>query len=186
MKYSHRGVPVLGVVAPSGTGKTTLLGALIPELTAAGLRVGCVKHTHHSFDIDHPGKDSHRLRMAGARQVLLGSSTRWALIVEAPQAGDPGLDELLDRLDLTTLDVVLVEGFKLEALPKIEVQRVELGHPLLAATTPSVIALATNRRPPPTLDRPTFDLDHPAALARYIVDHVRRWAGGTPDPTKEA
>lgn len=176
MRYDHRGVPVLGFIAPSGTGKTTLLSALIPRLTSAGLRIGCIKHTHHAFEIDHPGKDSHTLRMAGASQVLLGSSTRWALVVESPAAEDPTLVQLLDRLDLGSLDLVLVEGYKLESIPKVEVHRIERAAALLATTTPSVIAVVSNQRPLPALDRPVFDLDQPAALADYILRHVAHCA----------
>lgn len=177
MIFAHRGVPVLGFMAPSGTGKTTLLRALIPRLTAAGLRVGCVKHTHHSFEIDHPGKDSFALRAAGATQVLLGSSQRWALIVEAPDAEEPGLVQLLERLELSALDLVLVEGFRLETLPKIEVHRVELGRPLACTSTASIVALATNQQPLPKVAVPSFDLDRPDALADFIRDHVVRWSG---------
>lgn len=174
MKEAHDGVAVLGFVAASGTGKTTLMRKLIAELSAGGLRVGCIKHTHHPFEIDQPGKDSHALRSAGASQMLLGSPRRWALIVEEPSAAGDDLEGLLARLDLRRLDVVLVEGFKLGPYPKIEVRRAELGVAPLYPELPAVIALATNQRPPPALPLAVFDLDAPQALADFIRDHVAR------------
>lgn len=175
MKRTHRGVALLGVVAPSGTGKTTLLEAVIPELVRAGLRVGCVKHTHHAFDIDKPGKDSHRLRQAGATQMLLGSSARWALMVETPDAPDAGLVAMLDRLDLESLDLVLVEGFRPEALPRILVDRAGTRDERLSAD--GVIAVATNRRPPPAADVPVLDLDRPATVAAFVLDYLESLSG---------
>ncbi len=174
---AHRGVPILGFIAPSGTGKTTLLQALIPRLAAAGLRVGCVKHTHHPFDIDHPGKDSHTLRAAGASQVLIGSHARWALIVESPGAADPTLVQLLDRLGLDQLDLVLVEGYKLESIPQVEVHRVECSSTLQTTASRAVIAVASNQQPAPLLDVPVYDLDQPDALAQHILRHVAHHAG---------
>lgn len=177
MKETRDGVAVLGFVAASGTGKTTLMRKLIAELSAGGLRVGCIKHTHHPFDIDQPGKDSHALRSAGARQMLLGSPRRWALMVEEPAADGDELESLLGRLDLAKLDLVLVEGFKLGPYPKVEVQRAELAAQPLYPTLPAVIALATNQRPLPLLPMTVFDLDAPQALAEFIRDHVTRVRG---------
>ena len=174
----HQGVPVLGFVAASGTGKTTLLRALIPLLHAQGLRVGCIKHTHHHpFEIDHEGKDSYALREAGARQILIGSARRWALIVETEREEDVGLTQMLDRLQLDALDLILVEGFKLEAIPKIEIHRVELGAALLCTSTTSIIALASNQRPPPALAIPVLDLDQPADVVSFMLTHIAALAG---------
>ena len=108
MKYSK---PVLGFAAFSGTGKTTLLEKLIPQLTEQGIRIGMLKHAHHEFDIDTPGKDSYRLRKAGARQMLIASSRRQALMIDFETPREPRLDELITRLDLENIDLVLVEGF---------------------------------------------------------------------------
>ena len=177
MKETYAGVPVIGFAAASGTGKTTLLRAIVSALATDGLRIGCVKHTHHDFDIDHPGKDSHTLRGAGACQTLLGSPRRWALMVDEPTPADDDLDGLLSRLDLARLDVVLVEGFKLGEYPKIEVRRVELAAPQLLGQLPAVIALATNQRPPPAAPVPVFDLDAPAALIAFIRRHLARLHG---------
>ncbi|MFL6712642.1 MAG: molybdopterin-guanine dinucleotide biosynthesis protein B, partial [Sulfurifustis sp.] len=112
--------PILGIAAYSGTGKTTLLRKILPQLRGRGLRVAVVKHAHHSFDTDVPGKDSYELRKAGAVQMLVASRHRWALITETGDANEPRLDELLGQLDQSNLDLILVEGFKAEAFPKIE------------------------------------------------------------------
>jgi molybdopterin-guanine dinucleotide biosynthesis adapter protein len=177
MLLAHDGVPLVGVVAASGTGKTTLLRALIPLLSAAGLRVGCIKHTHHPFDIDQPGKDSFLLREAGARQMLLGSAGRWALMVETGHHVDAPLRELVSKLVLSELDLVLVEGFRLEEIPRIEVHRAELGAALLCHSLPGVIALATNLAEPPTVPVPVLPLDRPAAIAAFLIEHVARVRG---------
>lgn len=138
-------VPIIGIAAYSGSGKTTLLTHLIPLFTAAGIRVGVIKHTHHSFDIDEPGKDSFRLREAGAGQVLLGSRHRLALLREIEaQRPDPDLDEMLTVLDQSCLDLILVEGFKHERFPKLELNRMATGKPLMFPNDPSIIALITD------------------------------------------
>lgn len=164
--------PVLGFAAFSGTGKTTLLSALIPILTSRGLRVGLVKHAHHNFDVDHPGKDSHTLRKAGAEQVLIASRRRWALMVETPELqGEPVLDELLTRLDQKALDLILVEGFKHVAFPKIELYRPALNKPLLCREDDSVIALASDAPLPSEVPVPILDLNAPEAIADFIARH---------------
>lgn len=137
-------LPMLGFVAPSGTGKTTLLTHLLPLLKARGLRAGMIKHAHHNFDTDLPGKDSYELRKAGAAQMLVASRTRSALITEYEGGHEPVLDELLQQLARESLDLVLVEGFKHEAYPKIELHRRELAHPLLYPHDSSIVAIATN------------------------------------------
>lgn len=162
--------PLLGFAAYSGTGKTELLTRLIPLLSARGLRVGMVKHAHHEFDIDRPGKDSHRLRKAGARVMLISSARRSALMRElAPDEPEPGLAELLARIDPGAVDLVLVEGFKRESLPKIELCRPALGHPYLYPEDPDIVALATDAPPPPDLALPHLDLNDPPAVADFIL-----------------
>lgn len=165
-------VPLLGFCAAgSGVGKTTLLTRLIPELTARGVRLSVVKHAHHAFDIDHPGKDSYRLREAGAVQMLLGSSRRWALMTELarvePEPREPALAELLTHIDTDLVDLILVEGFKREVFPKIEVHRPSLGKPLLAAHDPHIIAVAADGAVDTAL--PRLDLNSPAAIADFVL-----------------
>ncbi|MGE0485828.1 MAG: molybdopterin-guanine dinucleotide biosynthesis protein B [Gammaproteobacteria bacterium] len=177
------GVAVIGVIATSGTGKTTLLRAIIPRLTAAGLRIGCIKHTHHPFDIDQPGKDSYLLRAAGAQQMLLGSAGRWALMVDTGGEVDAPLTELILRLDLGALDVVLVEGFRREDIPRIEVHRHELGQAPLCRDAGNVIALATNQHPAPEVGVPVLDLDDADAIAAFVREQARRFTPLRPSPT---
>lgn len=163
-------VPVVGFAAWSGSGKTTLLVRTLPLLKGMGLRVGVVKHAHHDFEIDYPGKDSYELRKAGATQMLVGSRKRWALIAE-PEAGlDPRLETLLGYLHLDELDLVLVEGFKPEGVPKIEVFRPSLGQPLLAPEDPGIVAIATDDPGAVPLDLPLLDINTPGEVARFLVD----------------
>lgn len=162
--------PLLGFVAYSGTGKTTLLEKLIPELRLRGLRVGLIKHAHHDFDIDIPGKDSHRLRMAGATQVMVASAKRWALINEHDVARDePKLAELLQHLDPSRFDLLLVEGFKHENYPKIELWRSEMEKPLLCMEQNEIIALACDSAPQPTPSLPILAINNTAAIADFVV-----------------
>ena len=136
--------PVLGFAAFSGTGKTTLLKQLIPLLADRGIRLGVIKHAHHNFDIDKPGKDSFELRKAGARQMLVASSRRWALMTETGDHEEPKLDYLLGRLDPDGIDLVLVEGFKHVPFPRIELHRPSLNYPLLHPDDPGIIAVASD------------------------------------------
>ncbi len=162
--------PVIGFAAWSGTGKTTLLAGLMPLLRAHGLRIGMIKHAHHGFDIDQPGKDSHILRKAGAEQVLIASRERWALMVETPAASDdPALAELLPRLDCSHLDLILVEGFRHERFPKIELHRAALGRPLLFPEDDSIIALASDT--PIATALPHFTLGDAAGIAAFIMQY---------------
>jgi len=173
-------VPVLGVCAYSGTGKTTLLERLIPMLKARGLRLALLKHAHHSFEIDQPGKDSYQLRKAGADQVLVASRHRVALIKEYARPGrEPRLAELLPCIDTRDLDLVLVEGFKHEPIPKIELYRASLGRPLIHASDPHVIAVAADAPFPLARDLPLLDLNRPEAIVPFIMgwlDGQRRLA----------
>ncbi len=167
-------IPILGFCAhSSGIGKTTLLTQLIPALIAQGLRISVIKHAHHSFDIDQAGKDSHRLREAGAVQMMIGSKERWALMTElsrTPHAEDePSLSLLLSQMDTSLSDLVLAEGFKHEAIPKIEVHRAEMGTPLLADEDVNIIAVATDELVNTT--KPQIDLNDIPAVATFI----RQW-----------
>jgi len=161
--------PLLAFIARSGTGKTTLLERLIPELRRRGLRVALIKHTHHRFDMDRPGKDSYRLREAGADQVLVASRRRWALLTELQEhRPEPDLAELVTHIDPTRCDLILVEGFKHAAVEKIELHRAELGHPLLAPETEGVIAIACDRPPADAPPVPLLNLNAPDAIADFI------------------
>lgn len=165
--------PILGFAACSGTGKTTLLKQLIPLLKQRNVRIGMIKHAHHSFDMDHPGKDSFELRKAGAEQMLIASKTRWSLVAETPeQDGDPQLETLLARLDQDPLDLILVEGFKHVAFPKLELHRVELPHPWLYPDDPSIIAVASNGPLPDKAALPQFGINEPGLIAEFIFQEI--------------
>ena len=165
----HARVPLLGFAAYSGTGKTTLLKQLIPLLKAEGLRVGLIKHAHHEADVDQPGKDSHELRLAGASPVMLSTARRRAIIMEHATPHDPVLDEELRYLDQSALDLLLVEGFKRESFPKIELHRASLGHDLIYPKDSQVIAIAVDAvlAPPPPI--PCLDINEPRQLLDFIL-----------------
>jgi molybdopterin-guanine dinucleotide biosynthesis protein B len=169
-------VPILGFCAFSGTGKTTLLCNLIPQLRADGLRIGVVKHAHHSFDIDHPGKDSYELRKAGASQMLIASRHRQARIIETPNnENEPSLADALDGLDYSQLDLVLVEGFKHARLAKIELHRPALHKSLLYPDDPDIIALASDTPMDTGPSGPVWlDLNDTRAIANFILEFVAR------------
>jgi molybdopterin-guanine dinucleotide biosynthesis adapter protein len=162
-------VPILGFAAFSGAGKTTLLTQLIPLLKQQGLRVGLIKHSHHNIQIDQPGKDSFRLREAGASPVILVSSHRRAIITEFQAPKEPVLDEELLAFDQSGLDLVLVEGFKATPFPKIEVHRPSLNKPLLYPDDPSIMAVASDSPLglPSTMVR--LDLNQPGQIASFIT-----------------
>jgi len=168
MKNAH--VPILGFAAFSGTGKTTLLTKLIPLLKIKGLRVALIKHSHHNFEIDKPGKDSYRLREAGATPVMLVSSHRRAIITEFDSIIEPKLDDQLTALDQSNLDLILVEGFKAENFPKIELHRASLEKSLLFPDDPSIIAIATDGKAL-RLDYPThLDINNPQLISDFIIN----------------
>lgn len=170
--FRNTRLPILGFSAFSGTGKTTLLMKLLAVLRRQGYRVGVVKHAHHSFDIDKPGKDSYELRKAGAIQTLVASRQRWALVVEAEREQEPRLDELLRHLDQDALDFILVEGFKAERFPKIELHRPSLGHPLLYPGDDSIIAIASDASLSVTTSLPVLNLNQPDEIAVFVVDFL--------------
>ena len=160
--------PVLAIAAWSGTGKTTLLKKLIPALCARGIRPGLIKHTHHNMDVDKPGKDSYELRKAGAAQTMVASRERWALMTETPDEAPLDLAYLVSRMDHSTLDLVLVEGFKHEAVAKILLFRSDAGHDVSELTLDEhVIAVASDV----ALDVqvPVLDLNDEDRIAEFIV-----------------
>lgn len=163
---------VIGLAGWSGAGKTTLLVKLIPELNGRGLTVSTIKHAHHGFDIDRPGKDSFEHRAAGAREVLVSSARRWALVHELRGEAEPALPELLARL--APADLVIVEGFKANPHPKIEVHRAANGKPLLFPADPAIAAVAADG-PLPGAPIPVLALDDVAAIADAILEHAVPW-----------
>jgi molybdopterin-guanine dinucleotide biosynthesis protein B len=163
-------IPVVGFVASSGSGKTTLLRRVVPLLVARRLRIGYLKHAHHGFDLDVPGKDSYQLRAAGAAQTLLASDERWALQAEQAVKGcDPDLGEMLGRFDTGCLDLILVEGFKHACYPKIEVYRPAHGRPPLYPDDPDILALATDGPVPPGTDLTVLPIDDPQAVVDFVL-----------------
>lgn len=159
---------VYGVVGWKNAGKTGLMERLVTNITARGFSISTVKHAHHSFDVDHAGKDSYRHREAGATQVLLASRNRIALMHELREAPQPPLENLLEQL--APVDLVLVEGYKRDAHPKIEAHRAVTGNPLIAPDDPTIHAVASDT--PVTLDRPVFDLDDTRTIADFILAEV--------------
>jgi len=166
--------PILAFcAAASGIGKTTLITQLIPLLAAQGLRMSVIKHAHHSFDIDHAGKDSFLLREAGAVQMLLGSRKRWALITELNRIADRdtnqdiGLSELLTQIDQSLIDLILVEGFRYEPISKIEIYRPSINPLLLSDSDPSIIAVASDV--PVKTALPVLDLNNVPMLVEFIL-----------------
>ena len=165
----HAFVPLLGFAAASGTGKTTLLEQLIPILIQQGIRVGLIKHSHHNFQIDQPGKDSYRLRAAGASPVMLVSTHRRAIITEIAPTQEPSLDEELKLFDQSQVDLVLVEGFKTELFPKIELHRPSLKQPLLYPTDPDIIAIASDELLELPEHLPNLDINQPQMIVDFII-----------------
>ncbi len=167
-------LPILGICAAgSNAGKTTLITKLIPELAKRNIRVSVIKHAHHKFDIDHPGKDTYRIREAGAVQTLIASSKRWALMTEI--ANKPNLEELIAQLNPEFADLILVEGFKQASIPKIEVHRPGLNMPLLIGQESNneranIIAVASDAKL--KLSVPVLDLNDIAQIADFIMQNV--------------
>jgi molybdopterin-guanine dinucleotide biosynthesis protein B len=171
---------VFGIAGYSGSGKTTLLEKLLPRFTALGLRISVIKHAHHNFDVDKPGKDSYRHRAAGASEVLLASSARWALMNELRGAPEPTLEACLSRL--SPCDLVLVEGVKHDAIPKLEIYRPANGKPPLWPDNPHIVGIATDavlNEPPAHL--PVLDLNDAEAIVRFILTTLK--INGKPLPS---
>ncbi len=175
---------VFGFAGFSGSGKTTLIEQLIPMFTARGLRVSLIKHAHHAFDVDQPGKDSYRHRHAGAQEVLVTSSRRWALMHELRGEAEPSLEMLMQRM--SACDLLLVEGFKRAALPKLEVFRATVGEALLHPHDPHIVAVASDA--PLTAPVPVLDLNQPAQICEFILQHLglHLHAVPAPAPSQEA
>jgi molybdopterin-guanine dinucleotide biosynthesis protein B len=159
---------IFGFAGFSGSGKTTLIERLIPLFVARGLRVSLVKHAHHSFDVDQPGKDSYRHRHAGASEVLITSSRRWVLMHELRGEPEPAMEEIVRRL--SPCDLLLVEGFKRAAIPKLEVDRKPVGEPLLHPHDAHIVAVASDEPLPTPL--PVLDLNRPDLIGEFILKHL--------------
>ena len=162
--------PVLGLAAFSGTGKTTLLRRVIPLLRMRGLKLGLIKHSHHSFAIDKPGKDSYNLSRAGAMQTVIASRQRTVTVVNHTANAEPALAQFLQRLDDDHLDLILVEGFKYQPIPKIELHRPSLNQPLLCSHDPFIVAVASDAPLAMQIAIPILDLNNPAIIADFIQD----------------
>jgi molybdopterin-guanine dinucleotide biosynthesis adapter protein len=160
---------IIGLAGWSGSGKTTLLAKVIPRIVARGLAVSTLKHAHHGFDVDQPGKDSHTHRMVGATEVLVGSAKRWALVRELRGEAEPGLAVLLAKL--SPVDLVLVEGYKREPHPKLELYRAAVGKPLLHPDDPAIVAVASDA-PLPQARVPVVDLDDVERVADILIRHA--------------
>jgi molybdopterin-guanine dinucleotide biosynthesis protein MobB len=161
-------VNVFGIVGWKNAGKTGLMERLVTEITSRGFSVSTIKHAHHSFDVDHAGKDSHRHRVAGAREVLLASGNRFALMHELRGDDEPTLAQLLAKL--SPVDLVLIEGYKRDDHAKVEAHRAETGNPLIAVGDPTIKAIASDV--PLDFDRPVFDLNDTGAVADFILEQV--------------
>jgi len=167
---------IFGFAGWSGSGKTTLIEKLIPLFVRHGLKVSLIKHAHHTFDVDQPGKDSYRHRHAGCTEVLVSSSRRWALVHELRGAVEPGFAELIERL--SPCDLVLVEGFKREPIPKLEVHRAAAGTDSLFPYDPDIVAIASDAALETRL--PVFGLDDIEAIAAFLLEHAQRVSGHKP------
>ena len=159
---------IFGFAGYSGSGKTTLIEKLIPLITARGLTVSLIKHAHHQFDVDTPGKDSYRHRHAGCTEVLVTSSRRWVLMHELRGAAEPDLQTQIKHLSLC--DLLLVEGFKHDPIPKIEVYRAEVGEPMLHPHDANIVAIATDAALNTPL--PKLDLNQPPQVAAFVLKHL--------------
>lgn len=159
---------IFGFAGYSGSGKTTLIEQLIPLFTVRGITVSLIKHAHHTFDIDQPGKDSYRHRQAGCAEVLVTSSRRWVLMHELRGAPEPGLAEHIRRI--SPCDLLLVEGFKREHIPKLEVYRAEVGEPLLHPHDRDIVAIASDQQLNTRL--PQFNLNEHPVIADFVLKHV--------------
>jgi len=167
-------VKVFGIAGWSGAGKTTLLEKLIIEIGGRGFSVSTLKHTHHAVDIDRPGKDSFRHREAGAIEVLVASSSRWALMHELRGGAEPPVEELIRHM--TPVDLLIIEGFKSHAHPKLEVHRPSLGKPMLWPSDPTIAGIASDQRLE-GLTLPVLPLDDAAAIAEFVLAAVDLMAG---------
>ena len=162
--------PIIGFAAFSGTGKTTLLLQLIPMLKQKGLRIAVIKHAHHKFDVDKPGKDSYEMRKAGASPMLISSSRRIAIMIEKEEEIEPDLQDLLSYINPEKVDLVLVEGFKQWPFPKIELHRPDVGKPLLFPDDKNIIAIAHNGKLDTQPKIPVMDIDNTEQIADFVLN----------------
>ena len=177
MDIPNIGIPVIGICAAgSNAGKTTLITQLIPALAQKSIRTSVIKHAHHRFDIDHPGKDSYQIREAGAVQTLVASNLRWALMTERQRTSDKDVEldlaELLTQIDIRYADLILVEGFKSAAIPKIEVYRAGMDLPLLAPNDPNIIAVASDTAI--EVNVPVLNLNDISTITDFIMQSMHR------------
>ena len=166
--------PILGFAAYSGTGKTTLLVKLLPLLKKQGLRIAMIKHAHHKFDVDKPGKDSFELRQAGASPMLISSSRRIALMIDKEQESEPDLQDLLSYINPDKVDLVLVEGFKQWPFPKIELHRPELGKALIYPDDNNIIAIAHDAALDITPQIPALDINNTEQIAEFVLNYLNQ------------
>jgi len=167
---NNRNIPMIGFSAFSGTGKTTLLKQVIPLLKEKGLRIAVIKHAHHHFDLDQPGKDSFELRKAGSDKTIICTTTRMAVITEFPTPQDePTLQEIIDTIDANSFDLILVEGYKHLPFPKIELHRKSVGKPYLYHQDPNIIAIACDAELPEPTDIAVLDINDVEGIAELIV-----------------
>lgn len=172
MTTNRPDLPLLGFAAFSGTGKTTLLEAVLPLIRQQGIRVAVLKHAHHDFDVDQPGKDSYRLRKAGADQMLLASGQRHVLMTETPEQ-EASFEQLLNMFDHSKLDLILVEGCKNLSFPKIELHRQSVGKPWLYPDDKDIIAIVADTLVDTPL--PQLDINDTQAVSQFIVDYVQKF-----------
>jgi molybdopterin-guanine dinucleotide biosynthesis protein B len=163
---AKRGMKVFGFAGWSGSGKTTLIEQLIPRFTGRGLAVSLIKHAHHSFDVDQPGKDSYRHREAGCKEVLVSSDRRWVLMRELRGEQEPSLEQLIERV--SPCDLLLIEGYKSYALPKLEIWRKDNAKPLLHPEDRHIVAIAADT--PQETRLPQFDLGDYDGVADFVLD----------------
>ena len=166
--------PILGFAAFSGTGKTTLLIKLLPILRTHGLKIAMIKHAHHKFDVDKPGKDSFELRKAGASPMLISSSRRIAIMIDKEEETEPDLQDLLSYINPDKIDLVLIEGFKQWPFPKIELYRPEVGKPLLFPDDKNIIAIAHDGELPVAASIPVMNINQPEQIAQFILQFIQQ------------
>lgn len=165
-------IPILGFVAFSGTGKTTLLSKIIPPLKTKGYRIAVIKHSHHIIEFDKPGKDSYVLRESGADQIVVSSKNRTAVFIEEPDKKEPPqIEDVISQVDTDTLDLIIVEGFKNADIKKIELNRESLGNPYFFTEDENIIAIATDHKIPDGVSIPQLNLNHPQQIAKYIENN---------------
>ncbi|MBL95719.1 MAG: Molybdopterin-guanine dinucleotide biosynthesis adapter protein [Alphaproteobacteria bacterium MarineAlpha3_Bin5] len=172
---------IFGITGWSGSGKTTLMVKLLEDLIKRGFKVSTIKHTHHSVDVDRPGKDSFEHRHAGAHEVMLTGAKRWALMRELRGSQEPDMQTLLDRMEF--VDIVLVEGFKRYLHPKLEIFRPKIGKPMIAAKDKTIVAIATDEQALPQINLPVLDIDNVPMITEFVISHLGFNKRGSSDTT---